>query len=84
MTKSKELTQLHFKGKVIGVDDKGVMLTLIGGDDHMGMYIPYGILSDLPVCNSTVDVEVVVDIDSKSMTLKMTIEEDANKTREQG
>lgn len=88
MTKKKmpttESVRLHLKGKVIGVDDKGVMMTLIGGDDHMGMYIPYGVLGDLPIYGSTVDVEVEVDGDSKSMTLKMTLEEDADKTREQG
>jgi len=79
-----ELVHLQLKGKVIGVDDKGVMLTLMGGEEHMGMYIPYGVLGDLPIYGSTVDVEVEVDVDNRSMSLKMTIEEDADKTREQG
>ena len=79
-----ELVHLQLKGKVIGVDDKGVMLTLMGGEEHMGMYIPYGVLGDLPIYGSTVDVEVEVDVGNRSMSLKMTIEEDADKTREQG
>ena len=87
MTKKKmptcELVHLQLKGKVIGVDDRGVMMTLLGGEDDMGMYVPYGILGDLPIYGSTVDIDVEVDVDRKSMSLRMTIE-DADQTREQG
>jgi hypothetical protein len=48
-----ELSHLKLKGKVIGVDSKGVMLTLFG-EETMGMYIPFGVLGELPMTGSTV------------------------------
>jgi len=76
-------SHLQLKGKVIGVDDKGVMMALTGGNEHMGMYVPYGVLGGLPIYGSTVDVKVEVDADDKSIILRMMIE-DADQTREQG
>ena len=82
MTKKKtptcELSHLKIKGKVIGVDSKGVMLTLFG-EETMGMYIPFGVLGELPMRGSTVKVEVEVDVDGKSMNFRMTME-DADQT----
>ena len=68
-----EPSRLRLKGKVIGVDSKGVMLTLFG-EETMGMYIPFGVLGELPMYGSTVDVEVEVDVDNQSMSFRMTTE----------
>lgn len=73
-----ELSRLKLKGKVIGVDSKGVMLTLFG-EETMGMYIPFGVLGELPMSGSTVELDVEVDVDSKSMNFRMTME-DADQT----
>lgn len=76
---TKESIRIQLKGKMIGVDSKGVMLTLFGDKEPMGMYIPFGVLGELPMHGSTVDVEVDVDVESKSMSFRMTME-DADQT----
>ena len=83
MIKKAKKAHLSLRGKVIGVDDQGVMIEMTDESGPCGMYVPYKILGDLPIYGSTINVDVSVDVDTQSMTMKMTLE-DADKTREQG